>query len=146
MTKKYPHKALTLKLLAVASLMFAFALFGLPPLYELFCEITGVGLQQQERYEANAELDIDQERSVRVQFLANNAATMPWEFNPVEFEVKVNPGQRTEIEYYAKNTTGRNMVAQAVPNISPSNAIDYFHKTECFCFNRQHLKLAKKPT
>ena len=31
------------------------------------------------------------------------------------------------------------MVAQAIPNVLPNNAADYFHKTECFCFNSQPL-------
>ena len=31
------------------------------------------------------------------------------------------------------------MVAQAVPSVSPSRAAEYFHKTECFCFNHQPL-------
>ncbi len=144
MSEKRPHKVITAKLVAGAFVMFGFAVWGLPPLYELFCEITGVGLQQQERYEANNTLDIDSERTVRVQFLATNAATMPWEFKPVVFEVKVNPGEPVEIEYYAKNVTGRDMVAQAVPNISPINATDYFHKTECFCFNSQPLKAGEE--
>jgi cytochrome c oxidase assembly protein subunit 11 len=28
-------------------------------------------------------------------------------------------------------------VAQAVPNIAPSEVAAYFHKTECFCFSPQ---------
>jgi cytochrome c oxidase assembly protein subunit 11 len=32
------------------------------------------------------------------------------------------------------------MVAQAIPSISPSRAAEYFHKTECFCFNQQPLQ------
>ena len=31
------------------------------------------------------------------------------------------------------------MVAQAIPSISPPEAAQYFHKTECFCFNQQAL-------
>ena len=29
--------------------------------------------------------------------------------------------------------------AQAIPSISPARAAEYFHKTECFCFNQQPL-------
>jgi len=32
------------------------------------------------------------------------------------------------------------MVAQAIPSVSPSRAAEYFHKTECFCFNQQPLE------
>ena len=132
------HKPITIKLLGGVGVMFAFAIWGLPPWYVLFCELTGVGLQQQERYEAG-EIDIDESRNIKVQFLASNSATMPWEFKPVEFEVTVNPGEPTEITYYAKNNTRRDMVGQAIPNISPASAVDFFHKTECFCFNNQPL-------
>jgi cytochrome c oxidase assembly protein subunit 11 len=30
-------------------------------------------------------------------------------------------------------------VGQAIPSISPARAAQYFHKTECFCFNQQPL-------
>jgi cytochrome c oxidase assembly protein subunit 11 len=32
-------------------------------------------------------------------------------------------------------------VAQAVPNIAPSEVAAYFHKTECFCFSPQHFNV-----
>jgi cytochrome c oxidase assembly protein subunit 11 len=31
------------------------------------------------------------------------------------------------------------MVGQAIPSVSPARAAEYFHKTECFCFNQQPL-------
>ena len=31
------------------------------------------------------------------------------------------------------------MVGQAIPNVSPGRAAVYFHKTECFCFEKQKL-------
>lgn len=31
------------------------------------------------------------------------------------------------------------MVSQAIPSLVPSRAAEYFHKTECFCFNQQPL-------
>lgn len=32
------------------------------------------------------------------------------------------------------------MKAQAIPSISPAEAAQYFHKTECFCFTQQTLQ------
>jgi cytochrome c oxidase assembly protein subunit 11 len=43
------------------------------------------------------------------------------------------------VAFFAQNRTGFDMVAQAIPNVLPNNAADYFHKTECFCFNNQPL-------
>jgi cytochrome c oxidase assembly protein Cox11 len=45
------------------------------------------------------------------------------------------------ISFFARNTRqGSSMVAQAVPSITPTKAAEYFHKTECFCFNQQILE------
>ena len=85
------------------------------------------------------EVEIDTTREVEVQFVATNNATMPWEFYPVEHKVVVHPGEQKEIVFYAKNLTGMDMVGQAIPNVLPNNAADYFLKTECFCFNNQPL-------
>ena len=32
------------------------------------------------------------------------------------------------------------MVGQAIPSLVPLAAAQYFHKTECFCFNQQVLQ------
>lgn len=143
MASKHPHRPIAIKLVLASVLMFAFAVFAMPPLYSLFCEITGVGLQPAERYQAVSE-EVDTSRTVLVQFLASNAANMPWEFYPKKFEIAVHPGERSEISYYAHNRTRRDMVAQAIPNLSPANAVSYFHKTECFCFNQQELKAGEE--
>jgi len=44
------------------------------------------------------------------------------------------------VTYRAKNITGKDMVAQAIPSLAPNNAARYFNKTECFCFERQPLE------
>ena len=53
----------------------------------------------------------------------------------------MHPGQLFTAEFFAKNLTGRDTMAQAVPNIAPSEVAAYFHKTECFCFTPQHFKV-----
>jgi len=119
--------------------MFAFAVFVMPPLYDMFCEALGIGPYSAGKYEGVVSA-VDETRTVKVQFIATNQATMPWDFEPDTFEVKVNPGKPTKVTYYAKNNTPRNMIAQAIPNIVPSSATEYFHKTECFCFDQQPLQ------
>lgn len=134
------NKSVVIKSTVGVVVMFAFAVFVMPPLYDLFCEITGIGDKSADRYEQDVVSSIDESRTVRIKFVANNAATMPWDFGPKTFEVFVHPGEATEIEYFARNRTPRNMVAQAIPNISPTTANRYFLKTECFCFNQQPLE------
>lgn len=132
------HRGVLVKSLIGAVVMFMFAIFVLPPLYDLFCEITGIGGKTGDIYTAT-EVKVDTSRQVEVQFVATNNATMPWEFYPVEHKVFVHPGEAKEIVFFAKNLTGNDMVGQAIPNVLPNNAADYFHKTECFCFNSQPL-------
>lgn len=133
-----PIARLTARLVAAVVVMFAFAVFLMPPLYDAFCEITGIGGKTGGRYEA-AEAGVDLSRMVRVQFVATNNAAMPWDFKPQEYQVRVNPGESRAVKFLARNNTGRDMVAQAIPSVTPFQAAQYFHKTECFCFNRQEL-------
>lgn len=131
-------RKLTLKLLIGAVAMFAFAMFIMPPLYNAFCDITGLGGKTKGPYVAES-AEVDTSRVVRVQFVTTTNSDMPWEFRPDVAEVKVHPGEPTEVSFYARNPTSKGMVAQAIPSISPFNAADYFHKTQCFCFSRQPL-------
>ncbi len=132
--------ALTLCIGAVA--MFVFAIFIMPPMYDLFCDITGLNGKTSGRYQTIS-AEIDTSREINVQFLATNNASMPWEFGPTMQSIKVHPGAETLVNYQAKNTTSYDMVAQAVPSLVPFKAAEYFHKTECFCFNRQPLAAGK---
>lgn len=127
------------KLSLLAVVMFAFAIWIMPPLYTLFCEVTGLNGKTGGPYTAEPVSAIDKSRTVKVQFVAVNNSDMPWEFEPMQYQVEVHPGEPTAVTYFARNKTDRPMVAQAVPSLSPFNAADYFHKTECFCFERQPL-------
>ena len=138
-----PVTRTTLKLSVAAVGMFVFAIFIMPPLYDVFCEITGINGKTKGQYQAGQQI-VDTDREVKVQFIATNNASMPWQFAPLKYEVRVNPGASTAVEFYAKNPTGRDMVAQAIPNVSPTNAAEFFHKTECFCFNQQALKAGEE--
>lgn len=135
--KQQSVRAIVIKLGALAFGMFAFALWVMPPLYNLLCEVTGLR-KVGGAYEAVDNV-VDESRTVTVQFVATQNAKLPWVFKPTEYKVQVHPGQVTNITYFAQNNAKLDMVAQAVPSISPFNAVNYFHKIECFCFNRQPL-------
>ncbi len=139
-----PVRTTTLKLLIAVPLMFAFAVFVMPPLYDVFCEIAGIGGKTAGQYQPSGEQVVDSERVVRVQFVATNNGAMPWDFSPLEYQVKVHPGESTAVKFYARNPTRRDMIAQAIPNVAPASAAPYFHKTECFCFNQQPLKAGEE--
>jgi cytochrome c oxidase assembly protein subunit 11 len=132
--------AMTWKLLAIAAGSFGFG-FALVPLYNVLCSVTGYGDQAKLLERARVVEQPDLSRTVTVQFLADVASAGNWEFRPVARSVEVHPGELYTAQFYAHNLTGRDTVAQAVPNIAPSEVAAYFHKTECFCFSPQRFKL-----
>lgn len=126
-----------LKLSIFSVVMFVAVFTIMPPLYTLFCEVAGLR-KVGGAYEA-VDIKVDTSRTVNVHFVATQNEAMPWTFRPVDFKMTVHPGEKTVIKYFAQNNTDTDMVAQAVPSITPFNAVNYFHKIECFCFNRQPL-------
>lgn len=135
---KHSNVLVTLKLLGVVVAMFVFALYVMPPLYTLFCDITGLNGKTGGQYQAT-EIKVDTSRTITVQFVATHNENMPWGFKPMEFSMKVHPGEEREVRYLAQNPTANAMTAQAIPSLVPFSAVDYFHKTECFCFQQQAL-------
>lgn len=130
--------SLTVKLLAMAAGSFAFG-FALVPLYNVLCAVTGYGDQTQLLRRVQALENPDVSRTVTVEFLADVASAGSWDFRPVKRTIEVHPGQLYTAEFFARNLTGRETLAHAVPNIAPSEVAAYFHKTECFCFSPQHF-------
>ena len=120
--------------------MFAFG-WALIPLYDLLCEITGLGGDTGGQYTYNpAETRVDRNRLVKVNFITNTNQGMVWDFWSDKGGMRVHPGELNEAVFYVKNTTDRPMVGQAVPSVVPLTATDHFHKTECFCFESQLLQ------
>ena len=128
------------KRLAIATVaMFGFG-FALVPLYDVFCDITGInGKTGRIAQEEALSQTVDKDRLVTVEFLASVHSDLPWEFKPMVRKIKVHPGEITEVNYYARNKTDRLVAGQAVPSLAPGLAAKYFNKTECFCFTRQTL-------
>lgn len=135
---EHSNRKLTIKLVGVVIGMFVFAIYVMPPMYDLFCEVTGLNGKTGGRYQATESI-VDTSREITVQFLATNNESMPWAFKPQLQSIKVHPGEEVEVRYLATNPTSSTMVAQAVPSVVPFKAAEYFHKTECFCFNQQPL-------
>jgi cytochrome c oxidase assembly protein subunit 11 len=140
-SRRDDNRRLTLRLLGFAAGAFAFG-FALVPLYDVLCDITGVGNPKDLLRASNVQaIEQDESRLVTVEFVADLPTVGSWEFRPVVAEMKVHPGRLYEVDYLAHNLTGRDTVAQAIPNVAPGKATGYFRKTECFCFVPQ--KFAK---
>jgi cytochrome c oxidase assembly protein subunit 11 len=130
------NKRLTLKLLGFAAGSFAFG-FALIPLYDVLCDLTGFGNQKLLVENRATTGTPDDSRSITIDFVAELPSVGNWEFRPVVTSMQVHPGRLYETEFVAHNLTGREQIAQAVPNVAPGRAAGYFRKTECFCFTPQ---------
>jgi cytochrome c oxidase assembly protein subunit 11 len=143
MESQRANRKLVSKLLVVAVGMFAFGIFAMPPLYDKFCEITGIG-QAGVRIDKSSTVvssnhGSEDQRTVKLLFDATANSSIPWEFKPVERSMQVILGEATE-SAYAVNSLATEMTAgQAFFNVTPPQAAQYFVKTECFCFTRQEL-------
>jgi cytochrome c oxidase assembly protein subunit 11 len=133
-----PNKSLTLKLGAFALGAFAFG-FALVPLYDVLCDITGFGNQKSLAEQRLSVENPDDTRTITVDFMAELPSVGNWEFRPTVASMQIHPGRLYKTEFFAHNLTGRDTLAQAVPNITPGKAAGYFRKTECFCFTPQHF-------
>lgn len=123
--------------------MFGFG-FALVPLYDVFCDVTGLNGKTSGRAAVIDSIQIDESREIKVEFLTSLNENMPWEFRPLQESVKVHPGQPTKVDFVARNLTDRDMTGQAIPSVSPGLAAKYFQKTECFCFTEQLLKAGEE--
>jgi len=135
--QKKENKKLIFRLLGMTGGMFLFA-FALVPLYDVFCDITGINgkTQGQAIYQ---DVKIDKKRVVTIEFLTNINRGMPWEFGSRVKSMDVHPGELNEVHFYAKNRSKFDIVGQTVPSVAPGEAALYLSKTECFCFDQQPL-------
>jgi len=113
--------------------------FASAPLYDLFCRTTGFAGTPQ-RVEAAPGPMAQPGRLITVRFNADIAGDMPWQFQPVQREVKVVPGEETLIFYRASNPTSQAVTGTATFNVTPDKAGPYFDKIACFCFTEQRLE------
>lgn len=128
-----------LRNLALTIIVMAAFAFALVPLYNVFCDVTGLNGKLDLGIVAAIPQGMDISRQITVEFVVTQNQQMPWEFKPKHTSLVVHPGQLAATAYYAKNTTNKTMQAQAIPSISPSRVSKYFKKVECFCFNSQQL-------
>lgn len=137
------------RLVLVAFAMFLFGFVVMPPFYSLICDTFGLngrfldiesgqyvsadGKSAGQKLAARKDLS----RTVTVQFFTSLNQDLQWEFKALTRQIKVHPGEIKTVKFYARNKTGRRVVAQAVPSVAPGQAVKYFTKMECFCFSQQ---------
>ncbi len=138
MRKSTDRLALKLAVFAVAMLGFG---FGLVPLYDVICDITGLNGKTGSITESRAGARVvDESRAVTVEFVAGLNQSMNWRFAPTTKQLQVKPGEIHEVSYLVKNRNAFRTVGQAVPSVAPAAAAPFFDKIECFCFSEQALE------
>ncbi|MFC2993353.1 cytochrome c oxidase assembly protein [Halomonas tibetensis] len=131
------------RLVATLVGMFAFA-FALVPLYDVFCEVTGINGKTNSTAQALIHEEVDESRYVTVQFITRNGSGLPWNLEVETRQVRVHPGQSTEVGFAFQNASSEGTWGRAVPSVSPSNAAPHLRKMTCFCFEEQHLKAGER--
>jgi len=129
------------KLFIVALAMFGFG-YALVPLYDVFCEVTGINGKTKRGTMEQAKVDTS--RWVTVEFTGHTDTKLPWQFRPEQPSMRVHPGQVVVANYVARNVSNRAVTGRAVPSVSPNRAAGHFKKIECFCFTEQELKAGEE--
>ena len=125
-------------------MVLVFAMFGfgylLVPMYNVFCEVTGLnGKTGRLSVVEAAAIPVDTSRVVTVEFVTNVNSGFPWVFKPMVMRIEVHPGVETEAIFEVTNRSSETAIGQAVPSVAPNSAARFFSKTECFCFTQQTL-------
>lgn len=129
------NRRLALKLAGGALAMFGFG-YALVPLYDAFCQVTGLNGKTGVAAGNGAAVD---DRWVTVEFNGDVMPGLPWRFEPLQRKLRVHPGQAVSAAYRVTNLTGLATEGRAVPSVTPPQAARHFKKIECFCFERQRL-------
>lgn len=132
------HRKLVRKLVLLAVGMFGFG-FAMWPLYNVFCDLTGLGGRGVKIAESAGTVQ-KSDRQVKIRFDATVNSGLPWIFEARDKSSMVTLGEMTEAFYLAMNPADQPAAGRAIYNVTPPEASLYFVKTECFCFTEQVLQ------
>ena len=129
--------------LALASLIVGMVglSFASVPLYRAFCALTG--------YDGTPQIGASTapgatRQLITVRFNANTHPGLPWDFRPVQEQIRLPLGEEQLAFYSARNDASTPITGVALYNVTPDTVGKYFHKTACFCFNQQTLAAGKQ--
>ena len=130
-------KSTITKLSLVVIAMYGFS-YALVPIYDTFCEITGLnGKTNEVAYTGS---DIEKEnRFIKIKFISNVANSAPLYFEPAVTEMTVQVGKPYNTHYVMKNNSTKQLHTRASPSVTPGKFAEDFKKIECFCFNQQTI-------
>ena len=80
------------------------------------------------------------DEAIIVKFTAEVSSNLPWEFYPLQAEVRALPGETLSATYRAVNRADHPITAKGKHIILPETYKDYFTTLQCFCFVQQTLQ------
>lgn len=152
------HQKLAGLLLLLVLAMFGFG-FAMVPLYDVFCQITGLNgrirtptqqseitvVQQATPTESAKMFHV--EHLVTVEFVSHVANGLTVDFVPQYTQLQITPGQQAyQTHFTVTNLSDQPLKLQAVPSVTPGIANQYLHKVVCFCFEQQTLEAGEQKT
>ena len=133
---KEAHRSTLIILSALAFGMLALT-FASSALFRMFCQKTGHGGTTQIATKMPSRIE---SCVITVRFNADTQPELPWEFKPLQQQIKVKAGEIGLAFYQGKNLSPNHTIGMATYNVTPHKAGIYFNKVECFCFLEQHLE------
>jgi cytochrome c oxidase assembly protein subunit 11 len=100
--RDHANRRLATRLAGAALGMFAFG-YALVPLYDVFCELTGLGGKTSREAAVTAGGEVDRSRFVTVELVGGTEAKLPWAFRPLTARIRLHPGELREVRFYAHN-------------------------------------------
>lgn len=122
-------------ILLVVAIAMVGAAYAAVPLYRLFCEATGYGGTTRVAA-ANLKGVIDRQMTIRFDA---NVGSVPWRVTPAG-SVTEKIGSVQTVNFTAQNLSNKVVTGQAIFNVVPELAGQYFNKIQCFCFTDQTLQ------
>ncbi|CAA9270653.1 MAG: Cytochrome oxidase biogenesis protein Cox11-CtaG, copper delivery to Cox1 [uncultured Acetobacteraceae bacterium] len=115
--------------------------FASVPLYQIFCRVTGYNGTVQT---AGLAAPGAGEQVLNIRFNATTHPTLPWRFAPAQGTMRLPVGEEGVAFYRARNLSDAPVTGVATYNVTPEVVGKYFHKTACFCFERQTLEAGQE--
>ncbi|TVM06711.1 cytochrome c oxidase assembly protein [Vreelandella aquamarina] len=112
---------------------------ALIPLYDVFCEITGLNGKTANSAQVVSAGEVDESREVRVQLVTRTGTGLSWQLQALDPVITVHPGEISQAMFRFSNRGDITSSGKAVPSITPSAGAEHFRKMECFCFQQQSL-------
>lgn len=142
MIRAHPHRKTVLLVGAVIFFMLALT-YASPPLYRLFCQVTGYGgtpkISRADLLPTSQNDAPGQTRLMRARLIGDVEADLPWDFAPQQTLQDIPIGEQVRLTFVARNRSDQPSSGTATYNVIPATAAPYIHKIECFCFTEQTL-------